>query len=229
MFVSILKAIKELNNDGVWDLIAIIISPIISFAILFFTLRHDKKQFKVQFENQQKEHQENMELMIKQHEQVLAEQMKVDQISIMPYLLINRSIATRVEGNNIYFSISFINKGNGTAIELTGKYLEHLSGSYLCPLFESVNAVYGCACPFDYEKNVVILNEECSFEIYQKLIRDDKSNSFENLDEVIFGVLFKDMYHNQYEQEFMFLFSQNQSNNQIEIHRVATYSPKILK
>ena len=45
--LKIQDIIKQLNDTGILDLIAIIISPIISFTILFFTLRHDKKQFKI--------------------------------------------------------------------------------------------------------------------------------------------------------------------------------------
>lgn len=44
---SFLDFIKLLKEYGILDLIGIII-PIISFLILFFTLRHDKKQFTVQ-------------------------------------------------------------------------------------------------------------------------------------------------------------------------------------
>ena len=57
----------------------------ISFTILFFTLRHDKKQFKIQIVNQQKEHQENIGIMIKQHEQDLNKQTELNRIAIMPY------------------------------------------------------------------------------------------------------------------------------------------------
>ena len=63
----------------------------------------------------------------------------------------------------------FVNKGNGTAIELTGKYLEQLADSHLCAMFESTSAIYGCACPFDYETSVVNPGEKCGFEMYQRL------------------------------------------------------------
>jgi len=36
------------------------------------------------------------------------------------------------------------------------------------------------------------------------------------------------MYFNLYEQEFMFLFSENQKGGQIEIQRVSTFSPVII-
>lgn len=83
--LKIQDIIKQLNDTGILDLIAIIISPIISFTILFFTLRHDKKQFKIQIVNQQKEHQENIGIMIKQHEQDLNKQTELNRIAIMSY------------------------------------------------------------------------------------------------------------------------------------------------
>jgi len=130
----------------------------------------------------------------------------------------------RTEEERIYFEITFTNKGNGTAIELTGKYLNQRSKSYLCPMFETVFAVYGCACPFDYEASVVNPGEKCAFEMYQEMISDKEKN----FDKVTFKILYKDIYFNLYEQEFMFLFSENQKDAQIEIQRVSTYSPRII-
>ena len=222
---NIIDNIKQLNDTGILDLIAIIISPIISFTILFFTLRHDKKQFKIQIVNQQKQHQENIGIMIKQHEQDLNKQTELNRIAIMPYLLINKDIKVRTEEERIYFEITFINKGNGTAIELTGKYLNQQSDSYLCLMFESIFAVYGCACPFDYETSVVNPGEKCAFEMYQEKISGNINEK--NFDKVTFKILYKDMYFNLYEQEFMFLFSKNQKDGQIEIQRVSTYSPQV--
>jgi hypothetical protein len=132
----------------------------------------------------------------------------------------------RTEEERICFEITFINKGNGTAIELIGKYLNQQSDSFLCPMFESVFAVYGCACPFDYETSVVNPGEKCAFEMYQAItINNIKEKNF---DKVTFKILYKDMYFNLYEQEFMFLFSENQKDGQIETQRVSTFSPQII-
>lgn len=217
--------IKQFNDSGILDLIAIIISPIISFVVLFLTLKHDKKQFKIQIEKQQNEHRETIDIMVKQHEQELDKQTEFNRIAIMPYLLIDKCVKVRNERGHIYFEISFTNKGNGVAIELTGKYLDKLSDSYLCPMFESVFAVYCCACPFDYETSVVKPEEKCCFEMYQ--IIDSDNIKEKNLDKVTFKILFKDIYLNQYEQEFMFLFSDIKEDGNIEVQRVSSASPKI--
>lgn len=180
----------------------------------------------IQIENQQKEHQETIWIMTKQHEQELNKQTEVNRIAIMPYLIIDRCIKIRSEREHIYFEITFVNKGNGTAIELTGKYLEKLSDSHLCPMFEWTMDIYGCVCPFDYEMSVVNPGEKCGFEMYQMLTNDNIIK--ENLDKVTFKILYKDMYFKLYEQEFMFLFNENPKNGQIEIQCVSIYSPEII-
>lgn len=224
MSSAIINVIKYLNDNGVLNMISIIASPIITIIVLFFTLRHERKQFRNQMEQQQNEHRETVELMTKQHERDLAKQTEINNISIMPYLIIDRSIETKIERGHIYFKIYFTNKGNGTATELMGKYLDDLPCSYLCPLYKSEKAVYGCALPFDFEVNVVNSNERCCFQVYQ-MLKETNGNNITN-DMVYFRVLFKDMSLNQYEQEFMFSFSS--SNGQTEIQRVAMYPPKII-
>ncbi len=104
---DIINGIKQLNDNGILDLIAVIISPVISFAILIFTLQHSKKQFMIQIENQQKEHQETIWIMTRQHEQELSKQTEVNRIAIMPYLIIDRCIKIRTEREHIYFEIIF--------------------------------------------------------------------------------------------------------------------------
>lgn len=44
MFIQV---IKELKGTGVLDLVAVIISSIISFIVLICTLKHSKKQFEI--------------------------------------------------------------------------------------------------------------------------------------------------------------------------------------
>ncbi|MBC8589658.1 hypothetical protein [Wansuia hejianensis] len=76
-----------MSDSGILDLIAIIISPIISFIVLFLTLKHDKKQFKIQTENQRNEHHETIDIMVKQHEQELDKQTEINRIAFSVYHL----------------------------------------------------------------------------------------------------------------------------------------------
>lgn len=221
-----MQIIKELYAFGIIDLAEVLISPIISLIILFLTLRHDKKQFEVQIRNQEREHKETLQIMEQEHIQSLKQQSEINRIAAMPYLLLDKEISVYIEKDILYFALSFFNKGNGTAIELTGKYNEKLSND-LCPMCKTSWAIYGCACPFDYETSVVRPDNKCRFDLYQDIINEGMSKL--NCDKVEFTILYKDMYFNQYEQTFMFWFWDNNENSQIEITRVSTCSPTLIK
>ena len=145
----------------------------------------------------------------------------------MPYIMIDKAdIEVSKENNDYHFNICFTNKGNGTAINVRGKYLSDESKEYLCPMCLTNVAVYGCACPFDYESDVLKFNDTSHMTMYQKL---NNNSILNNIDEVYFKILFQDMYFNQYEQQFMFLFYENKQDDIIEIGRVSVDSPQLCK
>ncbi|SHJ89985.1 hypothetical protein SAMN02745248_01241 [Hathewaya proteolytica DSM 3090] len=220
-----LESIAWLNECGIIDLIGIIVSPIISIIILWLTLKHDKKQFRIQIQKQEKEHRENIEKTEQQHKQLLKQQKEENRIAAMPYFVMDKKIDTYFENETLYFTISFTNEGNGTAIELTGKYIAGMSKDYLCPMCETISAIYGCGCPFDYETNVANPKGTCRFDMYQK--RNAENQGDMNIDEVTFSILFKDMYLNLYEQQFMFIFGQSAEDRSIRIMRVSVGTPAL--
>lgn len=223
----IIDIIVKLKNLGMFDLLSIVLSTLIPLIVLFTTLKHSKEQFSIQLEQQHKEHLENIEKMEHQHSEVIKQQSEYNRIAAMPYLIIDKSnITVSKENNTIYFNISFTNKGNGTAINLTGKYLFNLSESYLCPMCKTFSSVYGCACPFDYETDVLKPNDISYMMLYQRLLKADTTGNF---DKVTFKILFQDMYFNQYEQQFMFLFSGKTPDDSIEINRVSVNPPEVCK
>lgn len=215
-------------TDYAFNLYSIILSPLLSIFILVLTLRHEKRQFGIQIKNEQKKHRETIDLMKMQHEKALSKQDEANRISCMPYFIIEKSIPAYLENNRLFFNISFTNKGNGTAIELLVKHFDHQSEIYLLPIFESNRAIYVCACPFDYEKNVVNPKENCSFLMSQIVKEDRKVIESSNLDEVTIKILYKDLLLNQYEQEFMFLFCED-LKGRIVVDRVASYTPIIIQ
>lgn len=219
-----MQIIERFYTTGIIELIGVIMSPIISLIILFVTLRHDKKQFEIQTENQEIEHKKDLQIMEQKHVQSLKQQSEINRIAAMPYLVLDKEISLYTEGDRLYFVLSFFNKGNGTAIELTGKYDEKISDD-LCPMCKTFWAVYGCACPFDYETSVVRPDNNCRFELYQNIINEGEFKC----DKVKFTILYKDMYFNQYEQTFMFWFEKNGKNSHVEIVRVSTCSPILVK
>ncbi len=225
MFAGILETTKALHENGVFDFVSTIASPIISLAILFITLKHDRKQFLILLKQQQDEHHETVELMKGQHEGELAKLTEANQISIRPYLVLDKCIEARTERDNLYFRLHFTNKGNGTAVEIKGKYLDNLPGNYLCPVYKSESAIYGCACPIDFHTNVSMPNEKCYYEIYRISNENFDIISF-HADWIYFSILFRDINSIQYEQEFGLQYSQNPPDGQIGINRVWINSPK---
>jgi len=222
-----LENIAWMNKFGIIDLIGIIVSPIISIIILWLTLKHEKSQFRMQIQKQEKEHRENIEKSEQQHKQLLKQQQEEYRIAAMPYFVMDKKIETYFENETLYFTISFTNEGNGTAIELTGKYIEEMSKNYLCPMCETVSAIYECGCPFDYETNVATPKGTCRFDMYQKRTADNLENT--NFDKVTFSILFKDMYFNLYEQQYMFIFEQSTEDNSIRIMRVSVGTPTLIE
>lgn len=223
MFIQV---IKELKETGVLDLVAVIISPIISFIVLICTLKHSKKQFEIQINNQKSEHNESMALMSKQHSQSINTQMENNRILAMPYFVIDKNIDITTENNILYFRISFTNAGNGTATHLRCKCLDESDGQYLCPMCKTATAVYGCGLPFDFETNVVKPNGECYFTMYRARLQESDTD----IDKVIFSIEFLDMYNNKYEQSFEFLFdNQFHGTKEIRIGRVQTLSTELIQ
>ncbi len=221
----IIDMMVKLRDSGILDLLSIALSTLIPLIILYTTLKHSKEQFGLQLKQQLKEHLENIEKMEYQHKEIMQQQSECNRIAAMPYLIIDKSdITISKENNTIYFNIPFKNIGNGTAIKLTGKYLSNLSEAYLSPMCETLSSVYGCASPFDYETDVLKANDISYIMLYQLLI---KPNTPVNCDEVTFKILFKDMYYNQYEQQFMFLFNNNTLDGSIYIDRVSVKPPEV--
>lgn len=217
--------ITQFKNAGILDLFSVLLSTIVPLAVLFKTLNHSKKQFNIQICEQHKKHIQTIENMERRHYELIKQQSEHNRTMAMPYLVIDKSnIAISTENNNIYFNISFTNKGNGIAIKLTGDYLSTLSESYLCPMCETFSAVYVCACPFDYETGILKINETSNMMLCQQL---KASNSTINIDKVNIRILFQDLYFNQYEQQFMLLFSNQTHDDSIEINRVSVNPPKL--
>lgn len=209
------------------DLIGIMVSPILSIIILWLTLKHDKKQFRIQIQKQEKEHRENIEKTELQHKQLLKQQQEGNRIAAMPFFVMGKKTETYFENGTLYFTISFTNSGNGTAIELIGKYIAGMAGDQLCPMCETISAIYGCGCPFDHEINVVNPKGTCRFDMYQ--MRKAEKQRDMNIDTVTFSILFKDMYFNLYEQQYMFDFGQSAEDKSIRITHVSIGTPALVE
>ena len=196
------------------------LSPFVSVANFIFNRIHQKKLYEAQLDS------EKSTALIAELASSQAKTIEMHALSyraeVMPYLIINKDIKVRLERGTVLFEVSFINRGKGLAVDLQGKYLDNLSGVQLCPMYESAVAVYGCACPFDYQKSIVASEETCVFEMYQSLRYDGIEVS---QDKVTISVRYKDLLQNQYEQSFTFLFSGLSKHERFEVHRVSSGIP----
>lgn len=221
----ILQHIKVLYDSGVLELIAIISSPIISLIILYFTLKHDKKQFKIQLNNQKSEHAESIRLMCEQHNQSLNEQKESNRISAMPYFVMSKNTWFFKINNSLRFTIYFSNEGNGTATSIRGKYINNSNIGLMC---ETPTAYYNCRTPFDFTKSVVKPNGHCHIVMDQTIEPTETKPQMANSlgDEINFSIEFKDMYNNTYEQSFMFQILYE--NDKPKIGRAESYVPNLI-
>ncbi len=223
----VIDIISKLKSSGMLDILNTLLSTLIPLIVLFATLKHNQKQSTIQLKQQHEEHLNTIKKMEHQHTEQLEQQSEQNRISAMPYLIIEKSgITTHKERGTTYFTIHFINKGNGTAINLTEKCISDSPELDLCPMCKTVSSVYGCACPFSFETDVLKINDTSYMMLYRKLVKAEASK---HGDKVTFKIMFQDMYLNQYEQQFMFLFSNNASNENIQISRVSVNSPMLCK
>ena len=138
--------IEKCNNNGILDFIGLVLSTIIPIYIMNKTLKHEKKAAKQDAIEREQQYQETLKIAEQHHIEQLKAQEDINRVAIMPYLTIE-NISVKRQNGRIIFPISFKNIGNGTAINLTTKYLE--SKTHLCPVCETDLATYCCTTPFD--------------------------------------------------------------------------------
>ncbi len=214
-----IETIEIINELAISDIFSGLLSAIIPLLILVITLRFEKKQTKQQLDQEKKEHQEILHL-----------QNESNRIAAMPYFIISTRSCAHVESDKVYFNIFLINKGNGIAIKVNGKYIGLIYENCLFPLCETNLAVYNCTSIFDDKIKVVRPEEE-----YQLIIRQfikNKSTDILSLsdfycDEISFSVCFSDMYFNQYEQEFSF-FIYKLEENRISLSGFSVKNPILI-
>ncbi len=225
---ELLNLCAKLNDYGIFNLLSVVIW---SFTFIFTIrqLRNQKKEFvenKITIENQ---HIENKEITENNHKEMLNEQIKYNRISVMPYLILDKNIKFNLAYRKGFLGLTFQNKGNGTAIEIQGSFIETNTEDILLKYcFASTGiANYYYGTPFSMESDVARNSESCCMEMSR--IPTGELNSPYDFDEVYFKVTFKDMYLNQYEQTFMFQFRENTKKAEYEVFRVESYTPRLLE
>lgn len=231
---QILSLISQINEAGVFNFLGLIISPLISLLVVRITLKHSDKTSLLQLEESKRQHKDNMLIQKQQHNNMIEMQTEEQRVKAMPYIIMKDDINIYIENDVMHFEISFINNGNGTAIELQGKYLEHF------PDIDEKTPI-GCLCkthkavyPTDYPCNPHTASVNGSFRLDMRqelnLKKIERLPSLRKRDDIIdFKILFKDMYKNEYEQSFKLLFYTEIKDKSITFGRVESYTPVLIK
>ena len=216
LFSSLSLLISQWNENGILDFVGLILSTIVPIIIMIVTLKSEKKSAKQDAIDREQQYQESMKIAKQQHLEQLKTQNDINRISIMPYLICK---TVEKHGNKDKVSLDFIftNIGNGSAVELTVKYLNN--NEQPMAISDTFLAMYNCSRPFDDFSSVVQPNNVCRFSVKQKL----KGVALEeNKDKFSFIVCFKDMKMNQYEQKFTVVF---EAKEIITVNHVFVDSP----
>lgn len=216
LFDSLSLLISQCNENGMLDFVGLISSTVVPIIIMLVTLKSEKKSAKRDAIEREQQYQESMKISQQQHMEQLKTQNDINRISIMPYLICK---TVEKHGNKDKVSLDFIftNIGNGSAVELTVKYLNDNDSPMA--ISDTFLATYNCSQPFDDFSSVVQPNNVCRFSVKQNL-KDIAVN--ENKDKFSFIVCFKDMKMNQYEQRFTVLFEASET---ITVNHVFIDSP----
>ena len=214
-------SIKELNDSGIINFFGLLFSTIVPILIMIITIKLEKKAAKQDAAEREKQFEKTMEITNQHHMEELDTQKEINRIAIMPYLTVeNKSAEIEKASSRIKFLITFKNIGNGTAINLTTKYLE--PNIKLCPVFKTHLATYCCSCPFDSNTAVARPNEICQLEITQH--PDGAMKPHEDV--FMFTVSYTDMKQQSYNQTFKIFFDANDLTN-IIITRVIVNNPEL--
>ena len=214
------KFTLQWNESGMLDLIGLILSTVVPIIIMIVTLRSERKNAKQDAIDRERQYQESMKNTQQQHIEQLKTQNNINRISIMPYLICE-TVEKHGNKDTVAFDFVFSNIGNGSAVELTVKYL--FANDSSTAISDTFLATYLCSRPFDDFSSVVQPNNVCRFSVKQNLKSIDIG---ENKDMFSFTVCFKDMKMNLYEQKFTVLF---EASEIITVNRVSVSSPKYIE
>lgn len=219
MFLNLISSfIEKCNNNGVLNFLGLIFSTIIPIYIMNKTLKHEKKVASQDAIKREQQYHETIMIAEQRHKEQIKAQEDINRVAIMPYLTI-KQISTKIRNDRVEFLILFKNIGNGTAINLTTKYLE--SNTHLCPVCKTILATYCCAEPFDAYISVARPDEICQLTISQVL--NDTTTC--NLDCFKLTVKYTDMKQQPYEQSFAIYFDATNLEN-IKLGNVIINNPE---
>lgn len=225
---NVLNLITQLRDAGVIDLVGIVISTVIPLAVLFATLRQQKRQNLESLKQQDLIHRESMKKMDQEHREAMQLQEESNRIHAMPFFILKKDAHAYLKQGNLVLTLSFINAGNGTAIHVTTKYIGHgEEGLPSTTIYNNGLIKYTCACPFNFEKSVVRQDEVCSMDVCCARLYREIQSDFSNY--LKFSILYSDMYGREYEQIFGFYFQYEKDKERLQLYRISNPCPCVIR
>lgn len=220
---NLLQLTTKLRDTGLIDFLGILISTAVPLLVLFMTLRHQKKQNTAASKQQILIHRESLQKMEQEHQESMELQDEFNRIRAMPFFILKKDTRIHITSDKLYFTLYFVNAGNGTATCLATKYVD----DEINTIFHDALSFYSCACPFSYEKSVVRPDEECTLEISRETL--DPEFLFDSPSYLEFSILYCDMYGRKYQQTFSITYQYQDNGQHFRFDRVEYHCPSLLE
>ena len=219
----LLQFITRLRDTGLIDFLGILVSTAVPLLVLFVTLRNQKKQNIEALKQQALIHRESIKKMEQEHRESMRLQDEFNRIHAMPFFILKKDARTHTKSDNLFFTLYFVNAGNGTATCLATKYVD----DEINIIYDDGLGRYTCACPFNYEKSVVRPDEECTLEISREIFHPEYQ--FNSPSYLEFSILYCDMYGRKYQQTFSISYQYQDNVQNFRFDRVENHCPTLLE
>lgn len=211
-----------LKNEIFWHIMTIITS----LLVVKITLVAEKRKNDKNLEISNKQHREVIEEQKKLHDESLEIEKRQVRANLLPFLILNDEIKLGRRGAIYTFPLKVTNIGNGGAFDIKVDYTE--SDDMQCYVHKEN---YGnIVLYYNYSgylyRNCLTFNDSAEFEFI--LNNQVDGVNFSSMEKPIggriyFKLLFKDAIYNQYEQEYMIIYSENG-----ECGRIESYLPQLV-
>lgn len=221
-----------LENEALINGIFLIISVVLPIMVMIFTLRSQNKRLKEENEIKERQFKETLQRNDRYHDESVRLQGENNRISQIPFLFLNHDIKIGNRQGKHTFVLEIINIGNGTALDVSVKCESDREGSKVNGLpFVYKDQIYKRVEIYRYTgflfTNAIPIDSKASFELLLDVYENDVEVPQEGnllVGEVRFKIKYKDIYYNEYEQDYMFQYSLA-----IGVGRVESYLPRLVK
>lgn len=202
--MNIIKNI--LSSDVFWNMMTIITS----FIVVKITLDADKRKNDKNIEISNRYHKEAIEEEKKLHDESIEIEKRQIRANLLPFLILNQNIELGRRDGHYTFPLKITNIGNGGAFDITVDCIDSIHNDYYVYKEDYGKTIYYYNYSGFLYRNCLTFNESAEFEFV--LNNQIDGRNFSPIEKpiagsIFFKLLFKDALYNQYEQEYMIMYS----------------------